>query len=313
MRLLICISQAALGAPEDVSGWGAFAEGFEEKITAYLQNWRAGFELFGDGPRFLQARPDKTGEPVPVSKLIPHLATGNNPTPFDHAGGTHRPLPPATLALALLTFQNFYPLYGAGYKGRGPCVDANMIHTLVRGANLRETILRNCLDRGTIEKPQLGGMGRPIWEQFPASPNDKPAVENATRTYLGRLVPLHRTVRLTDDGAGFLLGTEGWEYPRFELFREPTATVTYDGKKNEDRLLWASLHRAVWRELHALTVQFRPGAEGSQAGGPLVMRTHPRRRGARGRGNLDRRARDRLEGEDSGHGRVGLPCARADV
>lgn len=273
MRLLICITQAALGAPEDVSGWAEFEEGFEEKICAYLQQWQGGFELFGDGPRFLQLKPDKTGEPVPVSKLIPHLATGNNPTPFDHAGGTHRPLPPGHLALALLTFQNFYPLYGAGYKGRGPCVDGNMIHTLVRGDNLRAAILRNCLDHDTISKSYLGGMGRPIWEQFPASPGDQPAVDNATRTYLGRLVPLHRSVWLTDDRASFLLSQQGWEYPRFEAFREPTATVVTNDK-GEDRLLWASLHRAVWRELHALTVLHRATASDSQAGGPLVLLTH---------------------------------------
>ena len=272
-RLLICIIQAALGAPEDVSGWESFAEGFEEKIAAYLQTWRAGFELFGDGPRFLQMKPGKSGEPVPVSKLIPHLATGNNPTPFDHAGGTHRPLPPARLALALLTFQNFYPLYGAGYKGRGPCVDGNMIHTLVRRDNLRASLLLNCLDLDTISKPQLGGMGRPIWEKFPSSHADKPAVENAARTYLGRLVPLHRTVWLTDDRASFLLSAEGWEYPRFPQFREPTATVAANDK-NEEFVLSAKLHRAVWRELHALTVLHRAQRADSQAGGPLVMLTH---------------------------------------
>ena len=273
MRLLICITQAALGAPEDVEDWTAFGQDFEVITAGYLQRWQDGFELFGDGLRFLQLRPNKTGEPVPVSKLLPHLATGNNPTPFDQGGGTHRPLPLARLALALLTFQNFYPLYGAGYKGRGPCVDGNMIHTLVRGDNLRATILRNCLDLDTISRPQLGGMGRPIWEHFPASPADRPAVENATRTYLGRLVPLQRSVWRTDDRASFLLSQQGWEYPRFEVYREPTATIIANDK-GEERLLWASLHRAVWRELHALTVRHVATADGKQAGGPLVLRTH---------------------------------------
>ena len=148
-----------------------------------------------------------------------------------------------------------------------------MIHTLVRGNNLRATLLRNCLDLDTIAKPQLGGMGRPIWEKFPASPKDEPAVENVTRTYLGRLVPLHRSVWLSDDRASFLLSQQGWEYPRFEVYREPTATVVTNDK-GEERLLWASLHRAVWRELHALTVLHRAKEAGSQAGGPLVLLTH---------------------------------------
>jgi hypothetical protein len=106
MRLLICISQAAIGAPEDPEDWKDFGLDLPGKATSYLASWPSAFNLLGDGPRFLQRRPAKQGEPTMVSKLVPNLASGNNPTNFDHGGGTERAMEPAPLALALLTFQN---------------------------------------------------------------------------------------------------------------------------------------------------------------------------------------------------------------
>ena len=269
LRLLLCITQAALGAPPDSDDWSTFGSDLPALTTTYLSKWRPAFELFGDGPRFIQRRPAEAPEPTPVSKLIPHLATGNNPRNFDHGGGTVRSLPPATLALALLSFQNFYPLYGAGYKGRGPCVDGNMLHTFLRGPNIRELILNNCVDQRTIEE-SLGGRGRPLWEHFPSSLADRPGTDNARMTYLGRLVPLHRTVWLCDDCAHALVGQDGWEYPRFEAYREPSATVIT--VKDKPRQLWASLDRSIWRDLHALTVLQR--GTNSTAGAPLIVQSH---------------------------------------
>jgi CRISPR system Cascade subunit CasA len=270
MRLLVCITQAALGAPEDTDGWADFGQDFSKETTAYLAQWQPAFSLLAEGPRFLQRRPTKEGEPVMISKLVPHLATGNNPTNFDHGGGSERPMEPGALALALLTFQNFYPLYGAGYKGRGPCVDGNMLHALLRGANLQEIILNNCLDAETIAD-SLGGMGRPLWEKWPATPADKPAVDNARLTYLGRLVPLHRTLWICDDRAHVMVGQDGWEYPAFEEYQEPSATVITTAK-GESRQLCASLDRAIWRDLHALTVLGT--SANSKAGAPLIIKSH---------------------------------------
>ena len=270
MRLLVCITQAALGAPKDTDGWADFGRDFSKKTTAYLAQWQPAFSLLGEGPRFLQRRPTKEGVPVMISKLVPHLATGNNPTNFDHGGGSVRPMEPGALALALLTFQNFYPLYGAGYKGRGPCVDGNMLHALLRGANLQENILNNCLDAETIAE-SLGGMGRPLWEKWPATPADKPAVDNARLTYLGRLVPLHRTLWICDNRAHVLVGQDGWDYPASEEYQEPSATVITTAK-GESRQLWASLDRAIWRDLHALTVLGT--SANSKAGAPLIIKSH---------------------------------------
>jgi CRISPR system Cascade subunit CasA len=272
MRLLVCITQAELGAPKTSEDWDGFGDDLETRIRAYLkrEDIHPYFNLFGDGLRFLQVKIETDSEPVPTSKLIPHLATGNNPTLQDQEGGNpSRSLSPARLATALLAFQCFYPLYGAGYKGRGPCVDSNMIHTLLLGANLRETLLSNCLDQELIgENFLLHGMGRPLWELDSQS---KDFESLATSSFLGRLVPRHRNLHLLKDGTGFRLQNGGLVYPPFEEAREYTATVVVI--KNERQLLSARLEKALWRDLHALTVLQRTRDE-KQPQAPLNLQSH---------------------------------------
>ncbi len=264
LRLLICVTQATLGAQESLEAQQKLSKDFEKAIANYLDKVRNHFELFGSGERFLQVFV-KDKEPVNASKLNPHLATGNNPTLFDHAGqDAARAFEPHTLALALLTFQNFYPLYGAGYRGKGPCVDQNMAHTFVVGKSLKETILNNCLTAELIDELyRENGLGRPLWE---LEPRQKDFSELATNSYLGRLVPRHRNLWLLEDGSGFRLSTEGLEYPRFEETREPHATVVVVGpKKDTRRLLPSRLERAVWRDLHCITVYEKSASSASAA------------------------------------------------
>jgi CRISPR system Cascade subunit CasA len=278
MRLLVCITQAELGAPESPDDWDDFGHDLETRIPAYLHRpeIHPHFNLFGEGPRFLQVPIKGTPDPVPTSKLIPHLATGNNPTLLDHEGGIlGRRLSRERLATALLTFQCFYPLYGAGYKGKGPCVDGNMLHTLVTSITLQETILSNCLTLDWISTHFPGhGLGQPIWEAVPQS---KDFLETVSRSYLGRLVPRHRSLWLLDDGTGFLLESSGIEYPRYEEAREPSATVIVIKKKEaeERRLLPARLDKAVWRDLHTLTVLRQSAKEEARA--PLTLHIQKQR------------------------------------
>jgi len=274
MRLLVCATQAALGAPPHPKAWRGFGEDLATAVPEYLERpqIRERFELFGDVARFLQVPIQSKGEPVPASKLFPHLASGNNPTLFDHEGGTTRATPSQRLALGLIVFQCFYPLYGAGYKGKGPCVDQNMLHLLLRGENLAEAILRNCLDAETIAAQFPSGIGRPIWEGIE---NDRSFSANATETYLGRLVPRHRNLRLTDDGTGFHLSKEAMSYPAYEAAIEPTATVTLRKKGTETvrALLPARLQRAAWRDLHLMCAMRVAEGEG-QGAAPLVLQSH---------------------------------------
>ncbi|MDP0500115.1 MAG: type I-E CRISPR-associated protein Cse1/CasA [Verrucomicrobiota bacterium JB022] len=273
MRLLVCLTQRANPPPEDESeaDWEALRESLVGNVLVYLEQpeiYRH-FELFGPGPRFLQRKVATSKESVPASKLFPALASGNNATLFDQAGddANARAFAPADLALALLSFQNFYPLYGAGYKGKGPCVDSNMVHTYFVGKNLLETIVLACLDLDSIQIacPQEG-LGQPLWEL-----DDKTAAGKAmaTQSYLGRLVPRHRNLWLKDDGTGFWLEKNSLQYPTYEEIREPSATVVPVPKKAERRLLSARLERALWRDLHEITV-----VQAGQSHAPLTLQVH---------------------------------------
>lgn len=115
MRLLICIAQAALDGPADYDDWKGCRSRIVSSAVDYLQRWQQVFDLLGTGQRFLQlpnlnkAPTKSTGgdddEGNSTSKLDLALATGNNTTLFDNAGGSERPFTPGKLALMLTTFQ----------------------------------------------------------------------------------------------------------------------------------------------------------------------------------------------------------------
>jgi CRISPR system Cascade subunit CasA len=282
-RLLICVAQAALSGPADSDEWETCQPRIAPLVIDYLARWNAAFELFGDGPRFLQvtclekaARAGRRNdEPTdrngtPASKLDLALATGNNPTLFDNAGGSRREFKPCDLALMLLTFQCFspcgrigiaawngVPTTGNGSSAHAPCLAGNMVHAMVRADSLLESLRQNLI---THEHADLiygsGRWGVPVWERMPNSPNDRAATFNATQTYLGRLVPLTRAISIGSDRQSLLLAN-GIEYSPFPAWREPSATIvtaTVRGRPNR-AVLGASIGKAVWRELHALTVK----------------------------------------------------------
>lgn len=275
LRLLVCITHAALGAPESPEEWGDFGADLATKVPAYLQcpEIKPHFNLLGDGPRFLQVRMSSAKEAVDITKLVFHLATGNNPTHFDHEGGSQgRSLSSAKAAMAILTFQNYYPPYGAGHKGKGPCVDRNMIHTLLLGEHLAGTILQNCLTRDLISE-HFPDFGKPIWELA----DSKDFKKMATTSYLGRLVPRHRTIQLSDSLTGFHIDQKGLEYPNFEESREPTSTLRIFKKQDvlQRGLVDCKLDRAAWRDLHAFLVIKHARAE--EVSAPLNLLAQCRR------------------------------------
>lgn len=275
MRLLICITQTVFPPPETDEDWDGYAESMATRIPEYLNHddIKPHFNLLGEGPRFLQVQVPPQKVPTPVSKLIPHLATGNNTTLNDHLGDDKiaRRISPAEIALALLTFQNFYPLYGAGYKGKGPCVDRDMLHTLILGSTLLENIINNCLTEEMIHAAFSGGIGGAIWELNATMDNFE---EMACHSYLGRLAPRHRNIWLCDSLSGFYIEKNAMTYPGFPDFREPTATATVVKKNKESvrRLLSAQLNRGIWRDLHLITAIRE--AEHEDARAPLTLQAH---------------------------------------
>lgn len=277
MRLLLCVSYAAAGIPEDHEGWEDLRETLPSVVPAYLERWRDAFELFHPERPFLQVPGLRSAsareELTPCSKLDFALASGNKTTLFDHAALGERRFSPAWLALNLLTYQMFSPggligavRWGGKTTGRsscdGPCASASMFHTFLRRAFLLDSLHANLLSEEELPAYRaLGGdwQGRPLWERFPRDPDDNAAVANATRTFLGRMVPLTRAVLLSASGADMLLG-DGLSFPAFTSPQRPfppevTATVILTGKKDGRMLLGVQPGKAVWRQLAALTVR----------------------------------------------------------
>jgi len=293
MRLLICIGQAALDGPADSDDWNACRPRIAPSALDYLQRWQHAFELFGDGQRFLQVanlkkpanKSNGDDEGNSTSKLDLALATGNNTTLFDNTGGSERAFTPGQLALMLLTFQCFSPggrvgvalwggqeTAGKGSSDHAPCLAGGILHALLRGDNLLDTLHRNLMSKRQAE--QFFGedlWGRAVWEQMPDRLADAGAVRNASRTYLGRLVPLTRTILLAGDCRSLILAN-GLEYGSYAEsgWREPTATIVTRTVKGQATrvVLPASLEKAVWRKLHALTVK---AVSQDTNGGPATL------------------------------------------
>ncbi|MCK9375746.1 MAG: type I-E CRISPR-associated protein Cse1/CasA [Syntrophobacterales bacterium] len=315
MRLLLCVAHAALNGPRDYDDWCDVPKNLPGAVQKYLTDWKDSFELFHPEKPWLQVAELKgvekgaedLGKTSPVTLLDFELATGNNSTLFDHGGQMNsRQIEPERIALNLLTFQNFSSGGGspvAQWKTTrtsqvgnpdAPCLSQSMAHCLLRGRSLAETTHFNLPTFENIKRHyrtfstdlKKGGsysdiaLGRPVWEFFPESPEkESDRVINATKTYLGRLVPISRWIRLIQ-GSGQMYCCNGFRYDTYKdgFASEPTAAVRLVTKKDkkgaettERRVVKVEPKKALWRELSSLLV--KRSAEG--LGGPLAMGNAP--------------------------------------
>ena len=295
MRLFICVAHASLNGPKYYDEWCEVPKKLPESVSKYLMKWKESFELFHEKKPWLQVAGltkfqnennlhDDLVDWTPVSKLNFSYATGNNSTLLDHnATNNDRKLELHETILSMITFQCFSPgglisqVFWKGIKtGKsskdGPCVTASMLHAFIRGQNLIKTVHLNLPSLDDVMSSYNGKViGEPIWENPPSSFSDKERVENATQTYLGRLVPMTRLILLSPNGAKMLLG-DGLIYPSFTdgFPQEPSATVVIKitGKKEERALLSYKPSKSIWRELASLVTKRR--ADG--IGGPLSLK-----------------------------------------
>lgn len=314
MRLFLCVAHAALKGPKNVDEWLEVPEALPGAVEKYLEAWKDSFDLFHTEKPWLQVAAlkgtsrdagDLSGA-SPVALLDFELATGHTATLHDHGGLlAFRPIPPERVALSLLTFQNFSPGGGSPVaqwnetktlqvgNPDAPCLSQSMAHCLLRGRSLAETIHLNLPDFETVartcgnstavgESSENGGvsLGRPVWEFFPQSPDKgTDRAVNATRTYLGRLVPISRWIRLIP-GTDRMFCCKGFKYDTYKdgFAPEPSAAVQVVRKKDkkgaettERRVVSVKPSRALWRELSSLLVK----RSASGVGGPLAMSNAP--------------------------------------
>ncbi|MGA1826033.1 MAG: type I-E CRISPR-associated protein Cse1/CasA [bacterium] len=315
MRLFLCVAHAALNGPKNYDEWCEAPKRLPNVTHRYLTDWRDSFELFHSEKPWLQVaelkgvEKDKSnsGKTSPVALLDFELSTGNNSTLNDHSGQLNvRYIEPARTVLNLLTFQNFSSGGGspvAQWKKTktsqvgnpdAPCLSQSMAHCLLRGRSLGETIHLNIPTFETIHRVYKAFstdkkkghiyneivLGRPVWEFFPESPDKESAqVINATKTYIGRLVPISRWILLIQ-GTDQMYCCNGFKYDTYKdgFAPEPTAAVRVVTRKEksgavkeERRVVKIEPTRALWRELSALLI--KRTADG--LGGPLAMEKAP--------------------------------------
>ncbi len=262
-RLLVCITQAALDGPQDEEDWLACKDRIAPAALEYLQRRRDCFELYGDKP-FLQIAGLEADKDATTDKLDQRLSSGNNPILFDHdaqPGG--RLFTDAEIALNLLTFQNFNT---GGKVGQSiwqnqkisdstfaaPCL--KYAHTLIRGRNLIETIFFNLLCKADLDKIPNSRWGRPVWEDMPTTIGSQSAFDNICHSYLGRLTPLSRLIRLYGNNSqkptACIIGPLPKPYRLNHLpdYREPSASVI---RTRTDKLMYLMLNpgKHIWRDL----------------------------------------------------------------
>lgn len=315
MRLFLCISHAALNGPKDYDEWCEVPKLLPNAARKYLKTWEDSFELFHDTKPWLQVaelegskkEENNCGKTSPVALLDFELATGNNSTLHDHGGQSSiRQIEPERIVLNLLTFQNFSSGGGSPVaqwrttrtsqvgNPDAPCLSQSMAHCLFRGKNLSETVHLNLPTYERISRVYCAysyekkekkdiftkiKLGKPVWECFPSSPMDLIPIENATRTYIGRLVPISRWVHLIEN-TDQMYCCNGFRYDTFKdgFPAEPTAAVhlvTRKDKKGaeskERKVVSLKPSKAIWRELSALLT--KRTADG--LGGPLAMENAP--------------------------------------
>ncbi len=274
MRLLVCITQAALDGPADEEAWEQCEPLIQPRVRTYLETWRDAFELFGEGRRFIQIKPGVVASATPVmeheavTRLNLSMASGDsNSTLFDNSASDEREFTVSELALSLVTYQCYSPLLGRGYKGRSPCADSSMLHTFLIGQSLLRTLRFNILTKVIIADNYPRGFGRPIWEISISGKSSQEVQQLLTQSYLGRLVPMARSIWL--ETLSYMTLSNALIYDGFKDagYREASATVI--ATKTNLVLLSANSDYAIWRQLPAITVKRRAGAD--MLSGPLAL------------------------------------------
>ncbi len=281
MRLLICIAQAALEGPKNRDEWKTCRDRLPQAATGYLAKWKHAFELFGDGQRFLQVHGLGESTPVELDKL--DFIDADMTTLFNQEVVPGRKFTEEWIVFRLLTYQCFAAGGCSGgsevvdgkkrpQKGtNGPCRDGSAFHCFMRKMNIISTLHANLLTKEQIAMMNPLQWGHPVWEDEPLSIKDING--NISISYLGRLVPVSRSIWISPDGMT-ALNANGLNYPSFssdELRLEPGLTVVLKKRmgKQVRAILSAKSAESIlhpWRELHSLLL-----LNHDDIGGPKIL------------------------------------------
>jgi len=281
MRLLICIAQAALDGPKDETEWLKCEKRIIPEALQYLEARINKFNLYDDKQPFLQIVDLKANKKTKLDVIDSVKASGNNPALFDHSaipdGRTQTDSEKIQHLLTILNFSTGGKVGQAKWRNENnsdstyasPCL--GKAHTFIKGGFILKTIKYNLLTKQEINSFPNGIFGKPVWDRFPRTNNDIKAFENASQSYLGRLVPLSRCILLDKDASSTdcIFGPTGKKLT-FEYlpgFREPSTTVILN-KKNEPYNMRVSTEKHIWRELSSVLHL----AKATEAGGAVALK-----------------------------------------
>jgi CRISPR system Cascade subunit CasA len=253
-RLLLAMLHRVFG-PATCDEWGRIWDAGRwdtERIDAYLEQWRDRFDLFHPERPFYQA-PDERAKSKSVSSLVHEVASGNNPTLFDHhvdaEGIVLTPAPAARMLVAAQAF-GLAGLSGLVQKFTdGPC--ARGIVFLVQGATLFETLALNLLRYDDESPIPRRADDRPAWEMDdPFSPD-----RTQPRGYLDYLTWQNRRVLLlpepTENGGVVREMTMAPALRLGDGVLDPMTHYRRDEKRGPRPLAFTE-SRALWRDSAAL-------------------------------------------------------------
>lgn len=253
-RLLLAVLHRALRGPcdefdaLDILDAGSFPK---SALDTYFDRFGNRFFLFHANAPFFQIADLPDEKLKPWVFLRPEMASGNNPTLFDHT--TEEDFPTASYAeaaRALVMHQSFAPggllrRFGVGSAKGAPLAGANAF--IPTGDTLFETLVFNLV-------PYRSEADLPIWEARPLQLEEvkgyrtKWPLSGITRVYTWPA----RGVRLLDEGGGVRYMAYGpGVLPEKVAFRDPM--VAYRMDKKESLLpLRFSMEKSFWRDFEAL-------------------------------------------------------------
>jgi CRISPR system Cascade subunit CasA len=188
-RLLLAILHRNFG-PASLSEWRPLWEHRrwdDAVLTQYLDEWRSRFDLFDEERPFYQVPVMQDGRRNPVARLAMEVASGNNPTLFDHTvDGIPEPVPARVAARYLLACQSHSIGFGKSnpfYFQDAPLTRGFVV--LAYGNNLFETLALNLLSYNDEKPIARDGADLPAWElETPTTPNPTGTIPQGYLDYL---------------------------------------------------------------------------------------------------------------------------------
>jgi len=246
-RLLLAVLHRVYG-PADEDAWLRLWEAGRWQpalLDAYLAHWASRFDLFGRRP-FLQ-RPDPRVKPKSVASLVPEVASGHNPTLFDHHVEDRGLALTAPIAARGLVVSMAFGLSGRSGTEENftaaPCTRGVVL--LAEGDNLFETL---CLNLTRYPWQEEESADRPAWEvDDPTLPaRDRPLGMLDLLTWPNRNILL-----FPERSSGRLVVSQMTMAPSVRLqddVLDPTMCYRVD-KKAGWRALALKEARALWRDV----------------------------------------------------------------